>query len=60
MDPNSATGDWWCPLCAAEAEPCFIGDGADIAYHRFGEPPFVARHALVRAGDRAVLMPAEG
>ncbi|WP_238008463.1 hypothetical protein KZZ52_22925 [Dactylosporangium sp. AC04546] len=43
---------WWCPICAARREPSWLGRAGRVAYHRFGEPPFVARHALVEMTAR--------
>ncbi|WP_327002282.1 hypothetical protein OHA72_45275 [Dactylosporangium sp. NBC_01737] len=43
---------WWCPLCATEVAPWWLGRSERVAYHCFGSPPFVARHALVPVRDR--------
>ena len=41
---------WWCRICNDFAEPCLLGQSGELAYHQFGQPPFVARHALVATG----------
>jgi hypothetical protein len=51
---------WWCALCAAAVEPSWLGRGDAIAYHRFGDPPFVARHALTAAGPATVTAGEDG
>jgi hypothetical protein len=43
-------GRWWCPICNDVVEPSWLGQRGGLAYHRFGQPPFVARHALVACG----------
>lgn len=51
---------WWCALCAAVLQPSWLGRGDAIAYHNFGEPPFVARHALTPAGAVTVTLCEDG
>jgi hypothetical protein len=51
--PPTPSPGWWCPLCVTEAAPSWLGRSETIAYHRFGAPPFIARHALVPVGRRA-------
>jgi hypothetical protein len=43
----SENHSWWCPICEQIVEPSWLEPPHRGAYHRFGGPPFVARHGLI-------------